>query len=106
MYLSHHKMNHHYFTIKKHSHHHYFTIKKHFKVRNLILKFTVRQVKEERELVKLIEIKKVKLLDHLIRPNNFIINILEGKLLMKKGKDATEEDDIMMVIRAEFTKWQ
>lgn len=40
--------------------------------------------KKERWLIKMVEARKIKLIEHIIRHNDFIINNFEGKITGKK----------------------
>lgn len=46
----------------------------------------LREVKEERRLMKEMGKRKIKFIGHVIRHNTFFVNILEGKVLGKKGR--------------------
>ena len=46
----------------------------------------LREVQEERRLLREMEKRKTKFIGHVLRHNTFIINILEGKVLGKKGR--------------------
>lgn len=51
-------------------------------------------VQEPRQIIKIIETRKIKFFGHVMRHNTFIINIMEGKINGKRGRRRPRDTNI------------